>query len=256
VTDQMVLASFSAAYLSRYFLALVRVLAAFSLNPLLGSARVPMLARVGLGVLVTFIIFPPGEPGQAPLAVGPTEIAGEVFIGLLAGFAVALVFGAIQLAASFIGVSSGFGMGATFDPHADLGSGALQQFFSAFALVIFVEINGHHLFLTGLHELFQVVEVGTVALAPATMERLIAMSAGLFSAAVKMALPVVAALLLTDLGMAILARVAPQFNVFALEQPAKVGVGLAVLGLALPVILPQLVALFRAIPQGMLALGG
>lgn len=244
----------SSAYASRYVLALVRVLAAFSLNPLLGGGRVPMPARVGLGFFVTLVLFPPGGPIGPEVRVGPIEVAAEVLVGLLAGFAVTLVFATAQITASLIGVNSGFSLASVIDPSFDGGIGVLERFFSAFALLVFVQINGHHLFLIGLRELFEVVDVGAVTLIPETPDRLAALSAGMFVAAVKMALPVLAALLLADLALAILARVAPQFNLLAIGLPAKMAIGLAALAVALPILAPKLAALFRALPSQMIGL--
>jgi flagellar biosynthetic protein FliR len=256
LTGSAELASFSSAYVTRYVLALVRVLGALSLNPLLGSGRVPLQARIGLGLFTTLALFPPGSPVTTEVELGPLEIAGELLLGLLAGFVVALIFAAVQVAANIISINAGFGFATSLDPTYDLGSSGLERFFSAFALLIFVQINGHHLFLAGLHQLFVTVDVGAVTLAPGGADRLAELSAGLFLSAVKMALPVLAALMLTDLGMAILARVAPQFNLFALGMPVKVAVGLAALGISLPIVIPRMVALFRGMPEGMLALVG
>ncbi len=246
------------AYVSRYLLAAVRVLAAVSLHPLLGSARIPMMARAGLGIFATFVLFPPGAPNDAPVSLGVTEIAGELLLGLLAGFAVVLIFGAVQFAASVIGINSGFSFASSINPmfEQQAGGGVLETFFSAFALLVFVQVNGHHLFLVGLRDLFELVEVGGVARLPGTTEQLIALSSGLFVAGLKMAFPVLAAVLLADLGLALLARVAPSLNLFSLELPAKMAIGLAALVIALPVILPRLAALFRSVPSAMLNLVG
>ncbi|HLH25560.1 MAG TPA: flagellar biosynthetic protein FliR [Chloroflexota bacterium] len=257
MTDTVQLVNFSGAYFSRLLLAAVRVLAAIGINPLLGSARVPLPGRIGLGLFITLVLFPPGGPGaNEPVAIGPGEIAGELLVGLLAGFAVTLIFATVQFAASLIGVQGGFGFGATIDPHADLGQKTLEQFFTTFAMVIFLQINGHHLFLAGLYELFGAVPLGGATLAGGTVEQLTALTAALFGAAVKMALPVIAALLLADLGLAVLARVAPQLNLFAIGLPAKILIGLGALVVALPVILPRLEALIHALPQAMLSLAG
>jgi flagellar biosynthetic protein FliR len=72
----------------------------------------------------------------------------------------------------------------------------------------------------------------------------------------KLALPIMAALLLADLALGLLARVAPQFNLFALEMPAKMLLGLTALALALPVIVPRLAALFRTVPTVMTTIAG
>lgn len=255
MTDHFDLVSFSAAYLSRYLLALVRVLGAIMLNPMLGSARVPMPARVGLCLFVTLIIFPPAA-SMTPLAVGPLEVAGELLVGLLAGFAIALIFAAVQFVGGLINVNSGMGFGGTVDPSLNLGTGAIEQFVSLFALLVFVQINGHHLFLAGLQQLFDTVPVGTVARLPGNVEGLAEIVSGVFAAAIMMALPVLAALVVADLGLAILTRIAPQMNLFALGFPLKIAVALVGLLLALPVILPRLIAMYRVLPQAMQALAG
>jgi flagellar biosynthetic protein FliR len=125
-----------------------------------------------------------------------------------------------------------------------------------FALLVFIEINGHHLFLIGLRELFDVVPVGEVTRIPGSLDRLIELSSGLFSAGVKLALPVMAALLMADLAIAMLARVAPQFNLFVLEVPAKMLLGILALALTLPFMVPRLAALFRTVPTVMVTLAG
>jgi flagellar biosynthesis protein FliR len=249
------LASFTAAYVTFYVLAAVRVLGAIAFNPLLGSARVPMPGRVGLGLFAMLVLFPVGGPFEAPASVGPLEVAGELLVGLLAGFAITLIFGAVQFAAGLIGVNSGFSFAQTINPVFEHG-GVIETFFTMFALLVFVEINGHHLFLIGLRELFDAVPVGEVTRIPGSLDRLIELSSGLFSAGVKLALPVMAALLMADLAIAMLARVAPQFNLFVLEMPAKMLLGVLALALTLPVMVPRLAALFRTVPMVMMALAG
>lgn len=245
------LGAFTASYVTFYVLAAIRVLSAIAFNPLLGSARVPMQARLGVGLFSTLVIFPAGGPYQPPAEVGPLEIAGEVMIGLLAGFGITLIFGAVQFFAGLIGVNSGFSFAQTINPLFEGGTGVVETFISAFALLVFVEINGHHLFLIGLRELFDVIPVGGVTKIPGSMEALLTISSGLFSAGLKLALPIMAALLLADLGLGLLSRVAPQFNLFALEMPAKMMLGLLALALSLPVIVPRLAALFRTAPSVM-----
>jgi flagellar biosynthesis protein FliR len=250
------LASFGATYVTFYVLAAIRVLGAIMFNPLLGSARVPVPARLGIGLFSTLVIFPAGGPHEAPAVVGPLEIAGELLVGLLAGFGITLIFGAVQFMAGLIGVNSGFSFAQTINPLFEGGGGVIETFISAFALLVFVQINGHHLFLIGLRELFDVVPVGQVTSIPGSTEALLTVSSGLFSAGLKLALPIMAALLLADLGLGLLSRVAPQFNLFALEMPAKMLLGVLALALSLPIIVPRLAALFRTAPSVMQLMAG
>jgi flagellar biosynthesis protein FliR len=253
------MAAFTASYVTFYVLAAMRVLGAIAFNPLLGSARIPMPGRLGIGLFATLVLFPVGGPFEAPANVGPMEVAAELMVGLLAGFAITLVFASIQFMAGLIGVNSGFSFAQTLNPMFDGGGGAggvVETFIMAFALLVFVQINGHHLFLIGLLQLFDIVPVGEITRLPGSMETLITLSSGLFSAGLKLALPVLAALLLADLAIGLLARVAPQFNLFSLEMPIKMLLGLTALALALPVIIPRMAALFRTMPTVMATMVG
>jgi flagellar biosynthetic protein FliR len=250
------LAAFTASYVTYFVLAAVRVLGAIAFNPLLGSARIPLPGRIGVGLFATMALFPVGGPYQPPVDVGPLEVAAELLIGLLTGFAITLIFGSIQFMAGLIGVNSGFSFAQTINPLFEGGTGVVETFITAFALLVFVQVNGHHLFLVGLRELFDVVPVGQVTRLPGSIETLMTLSTGMFSAGLKLALPVMAVLLLADIGLGLLSRVAPQFNLFALEMPAKMLLGLTALALALPVVVPRLAALFRTIPSMMSAIIG
>ncbi len=250
------LASFAASYVTYFVLAAIRVLGAISFNPLLGSARIPLPGRIGVGLFATVVLFPVGGPYQPPAEVGPLEVAAELLVGLLAGFAITLIFGSVQFMAGLIGVNSGFSFAQTINPLFEGGTGVVETFITAFALLVFVQINGHHLFLIGLRELFDIVPVGAVTRLPGSLETLMMLSNGLFSAGLKLALPVMAALMLADIGLGLLSRVAPQFNLFALEMPAKMMLGLTALALSLPVIVPRLAALFRTVPNMMATMVG
>jgi flagellar biosynthetic protein FliR len=226
-------------------------------DPALGRATAfRLIGRIGIGLFATLVLFPVGTPDLEPLAVGPLEIAAELLVGLLAGFAVTLIFGSIQFAAGLIGINSGFSFAGTINPMFDQGGGVIETFFTSLALLVFVQINGHHLFLIGLMQLFEVVPVGEVTRLPGSLDTLLSLSSGLFSAGLKLALPVMAALLLADLALGLLSRVAPQFNLFALEMPVKMLLGLVTLAVVLPVFVPRMSAIFRTLPATMAALVG
>jgi flagellar biosynthetic protein FliR len=253
------IASLTASYVTFYVLAATRVLGALTFNPLLGSARVPIPGRIGIGLFATLVLFPIGGPYEAPANVGPFEIGAELLVGLLAGFGITLIFGSIQFMGSLLGITSGFSFAQTINPmfdHGSGGGGVVETFVTSFALLVFVEINGHHLFLIGLKQLFEVLPAGQVTHIPGSLDTLLQLSTSLFSAGLKLALPVLAALLLADLALGMLARVAPQFNLFALEMPVKMLLGLSALAVSLPVIVPRLAALFRTVPTVMTAIAG
>ena len=171
------------------------------LQPAARLGPMPMPGRIGIGLFATLVLFPIGGPYEAPANVGPLEVGAELMVGLLAGFAITLIFGSIQFMGSLIGITSGFSFAQTINPmfdHGSGGGGVVETFITSFALLVFVEINGHHLFLIGLKQLFDVVPVGEVTHLPGSLERCMHCPPRC-SAGLKLALPVMAALLLADL---------------------------------------------------------
>jgi flagellar biosynthetic protein FliR len=137
-------------------------------------------------------------------------------------------------------------MGSTYDPTFGTAGSVVERFYSALAALLFLEVNGHHLFLSALRDLFVVVPLGSFSAANLHPALLVEIAAGMLRAAIQLVLPVVGALLLADVALALLVRAAPQFNLFAVGTPAKIAISLAALVLALPLAAPHLKALFEA----------
>jgi flagellar biosynthetic protein FliR len=183
-------------------------------------------------------------------------VAQEVFAGALIGFASSLVFAAITMAASLMGVQIGFSAASLFDPLTASPTGALEQFYSLLSMVLFLSINGHHWLILALTRTFSLMPLGTFALDELTIERLVVLTNATFVAAVRIALPVAGALLLTDVGLGLIARAVPQVQVFFLGMPLKMGLGFVVLAFTLIYTLPLLRELLQDASNQMLLIGG
>ncbi len=161
----------------------------------------------------------------------------------------------IQIAATIMELSSGFSAGSIFNPTIGATGSAFNQFFVLFAMMYFLVINAHHQFLLGLWYTFVVLPVGSSFnnLNPVS---LLSMSGKIISSGVQIALPVMGALLLTDLTMGLLARVSPQINVFFLGLPVKVWVALVGLFMALIVLNPVIRDIFGNVDSDMIRILG
>jgi flagellar biosynthetic protein FliR len=256
-----------------FFLALTRILAILIQVPVLGGRMVLNQVKIGLGILLAMVMLPWQTAAQGGLVLTPDApsltlfgfglaIGQELLIGTLAGFAAALTFSAVQIAGHLMDMTSGFNAGQTLNPALEQPGSVMDQITSMVTMLLFLVLNGHHLFLIGLQQTFSFVPLnsgwlsGQAGLA-ALAENLIRLTGSLVTAGVQMSLPVVGALLLADLTLALLARVAPQVQVFYLGVPLKIGLGLLILALSFPVIFPALVALFEALAgRTLLLLGG
>jgi flagellar biosynthetic protein FliR len=242
-----------------FFLVLTRILATIVHVPVLGGRTIPNQVKIPLGILLALIMLPV-QPQPSPIqnlsgiAFG-LAMGKEVFIGTIAGFAAVLTFGALQIAGHLMGLVSGFGSGQILNPAIEDNGTSLDQIFVMTSFLIFLVINGHHLFLLGLQKTFSLVPVNS-AFPVLSMQTLIKMSAGFITSGVQMSLPILGTLLLTDLTLGLLARVAPQVHVFFLGIPLKIGVGLLALALAIVILLPNLNAIFGALGNRTLELLG
>jgi flagellar biosynthetic protein FliR len=145
-----------------------------------------------------------------------------------------LVFIGMQMASRIVGLQMGFGMGSVLDPITGAEFGTFDQFYAILATLIFFSINGHHLVIQALAETIRAVPPGSFDPLTMNASAVAPLAAGLMVTAVRIAMPVMAALFLTDLGMGFVARTVPQMNVLIVGMPVKIVVGMIVVGAALP----------------------
>ena len=242
-----------------FFLALTRVLALLIQVPVLAGRATPDPVKLGLGLLVTIVIV----PWQPLAADAPTmdiiqftsAIFTELLIGTLAGFASSLVFGALQIAGTLMGLGSGFSAGQILNPTmGDTGS-AMDQIFVIVATLLFLVMDGHHVFLIGIQRTFIALPINK-PMPPLDLVRFVGMSSELITAGIQMSLSVMGTLLLADLALGLLARIAPQVQVFFLGMPIKIGVGFLALGISLTALFPVIGEMFRSVLPRMLYLLG
>jgi flagellar biosynthesis protein FliR len=249
----------SIAQAQLFFLALTRILAILVQVPVFGSEVVPNQVKIGLAAVIAIIVLPwnplPASAEAIPWILFAVLILRELIIGLLAGFAAALTFGAFQITGKLIDMSSGFGAGQVFNPAMSEAGGTLDQFFILVVMLYFLLTNGHHIFLQGLQATFVVMPLNQ-PMPEINPEALLKLSSGLITAGVQMALPVVGALFLTDLTLGLLAKVAPQINVFFLGLPIKVWVGIFALSLLFGFFVPSLDQAFKNLGPRMLQILG
>jgi flagellar biosynthetic protein FliR len=135
-------------------------------------------------------------------------------------------------------------MAALYDPTFGTQGSILERFYSAMAALLFFQTDAHHLIIQALVQLFAVVPLGTFSLARINPDLLAQIASGSFVIAVELVFPVVVALLLTDIALGVLAKVAPQFGIFSIGMQVKVGIALGALALTMPLLMPRLHALF------------
>ena len=224
--------------LGLFLLIFARISGIFSAAPIFGARNVPLTVKAGLALIISYILLPLlirpefNAPEAFLLYVG--LVTGEFLLGLILGFACSFIFYGIQMAGSLLDTQIGFGMVNVLDPQFGQQVPLIGNFKYILALLVFLATNGHHLFLAALFQSFRLIPVSFGVFRPEMADIAVDMVAGACIIALKISLPVLVSLLLTDIALGILARTMPQMNIFVVGVPGKIIVGIFVLSLALP----------------------
>ena len=225
----------------------LRVLALFGALPLFAQRGVPMRVRVGLAFLIAFCA-QASLPAVAPIALDSAAafatVAQQLLIGISLGFAVRIVFSAIEFAGELIGLQMGLNFAGFFNPMTGGEATATSRFFGISVSWLFIVINGHLLLIAAVVQSFQAFPVGPEPFAFLRAVQPQVWGAEIFRLGLWIAMPLVAMLLFVNLVLGVISRVAQQMNIFAIGFPITVSVGLIGILLTLPMMqLPFTMAL-------------
>lgn len=238
--------SFTSAQLDAWLVALMfplaRILALIASSPVLGNKQVPVRVKVGLSVLLTLIIAP--TLNDLPqLAVGSPQglliLIQQIIIGIAMGFTMRLIFTAVEMAGELAGMQMGLGFASFYDPINASHTQIISQWMSIVASLAFLALNGHLYMLAGLAESFQTLPIGNM-ISSKGFYGVASWGGSIFSYALQLSLPLLAALLIVNLALGILTRAAPQLNLFAVGFPITLAIGFLVLALSTPYFAPLL----------------
>jgi len=235
------------AWIAALVFPLARILALTATAPVFANAGVPRRIRLLVGLAIGIAVIPSLAP---PPAIAPASGAGllvlaqQSVIGVAMGLTMRAVFAAIDVAGELIGLQMGLSFAVFFDPQSAGESGALAEFLALLAALIFLALNGHLMVLAGLSASFDLLPVGPEQAPLPAFELLVRWAAVIFTAGVLLSLPLIAALLVTNIALGVLTRAAPQLNLFAVGFPVTMAVGFGALLLALPLAAPVLETLF------------
>lgn len=246
------------AWIGAYAWPFARIAALVGAAPLFGTRTVPVRVRLGIALALTAAVAPvlPALAELEPLSLASLNVTvQQVLIGLGLGFALRLAFAALELAGEAIGQAMGLGFASLVDPQNGTPVPAVSQFYTLMATLLFFAFNGHWTMIEILVESFRSFPVGA-SVASAAWADLAALGAQLFAGALAIALPILTALLLVNLAFGVMARAAPQLNLFAVGFPLTLAFGLVMMLFTLPLLQGQWTGLLEGTFGAMRALIG
>ncbi|MBN2082226.1 flagellar biosynthetic protein FliR [bacterium] len=218
-----------------WLLFMLRTLGFVAVVPLMSARSAPPQFRIVLVFFLTTLAFSAWMPRlNLPAPDASTFVPAafsELLLGLFMGFIVGMVFVAFQFAGQFIGYQMGFAIVNVLDPQTQNQVSLVGEFIFTVVMLSFLNLNLHYDMLGLWHASYEIAPPGGVVLANLGIEHIVAIGDDLVLLALKVAVPLVAFLILTDVSLGIIARVMPQMNVFIVGIPIKIAMGLLFLSL-------------------------
>lgn len=222
---------------AQFALVLIRITTFFVVSPIFSRRNIPSLTTIGFSTLLSLILLPTLDLSAFPnLSVGTLLVLAlhEIAVGLLLGLLVLLAFGIVQFAGQLTDVPIGFGMASVFDPATGSQMPVFSQYYFILAVLLFFGIDGHLWLIQALAESYEAIPLLGFLDMEIAYNTVVALAQDLFTIGMKLSLPVIATILLIDIGLGIVVRAVPQINVFVIGFPIKIFVGMLIIALAVP----------------------
>lgn len=234
-----------------FALVLSRVAGIFSAIPVFGGRTIPLHVKVVIIMMITLVCFP-ALSITAPAI--PTDVftlallvLREVMVGVTLGFITRIIFSAVEFSGQIIGMQMGFTISSIIDPSQGTQTQIMSVMQTLLATLMFLSMNIHHLFIRTIVDSFRIVPLGGWHMNPEIISFIVKGTSDIFILGLRLAAPVMVALLLTSVTLGIMARAFPQMNIFMVSMPLNIGIGFIVLGLTLTIFFHVLSAAFGSV---------
>lgn len=222
---------------------MARILGFVGAAPVFGNNAVPRRIKLVVGLAVTMGVMPvvtATPPEAIDSWAGILILFQQTLIGVAMGLVLRVVFAALDLMGEIISLQMGLSFATFFDPVAGGQTAVVGEFLTLISTLVFLSLNGHLLMIDALARSFEWLPVSATLPHKGGWLVLARFGASIFASGLLMALPIVTALLITNIALGVLTRAAPQLNLFAIGFPITLTVGFGVLLLALGHLAPLL----------------
>ena len=243
-----------------FTIVLFRTASVLFFSPIYNQTSIPLLAKIGFALVISFAIFPAISNAQLTLPDNLTSfillIFKEIAVGFLIGYVATLAFGAFVMAGELISADMGLSMAEMVDPLFGDRVSPISQIFQLMAFILFLSINGHHWLINALVLSYKTVPITGFIESGSTISKAVQMFTGLFVSAIKVAAPVMIIMGLVVVVSGFMAKSMPQLNIFLIIFPMKILVGFLILALLFPFITRSMEYLLSLLRKDIFSLVG
>ncbi len=231
-----------------FLLILVRTSGIFIFSPFFSSQNIPNIMKVGLtfglSLVVSTIVPSSVDLNDSTLFI---LLFKELMVGIIIGFISYGFFNAFYVMGQVIDMKIGFGMVNVIDPQNRVQVPLMGNFYYTLSFLMMLGANGHHDIINALKDSYSYIPLGGFIFSENTILLLVDVLVKSFEIGLKLSMPIVAIVLLTDVLLGIMSKTIPQMNVFVVGMPLKIIVGLMVLSIGIPVFFTSINGFFDII---------
>jgi flagellar biosynthesis protein FliR len=241
--------------LANWLMVFLRASAMLAVFPVFSARNFPVQLRLALGALLAGMVATT-LPSNAPLPpdswglVG--EMAVEVGIGLIIGFASRMIFFTLELAGTLVSTEIGLQIPPGLNPLSDTQMVAPATMLYYLAAMIWLSLDMHHWMLLAFQKTYVYLPIDSAHLSQAFLLDMVSRTSGIFAIALQLAAPLLAVSFIISLIFAVLGRAVPQMNVFSESFAVRPLVGLSVFGMTLDLMSEHIANYLRRLPEDML----
>lgn len=206
--------------------------------PMLGSKTLPPTMLMGISFLLAICMAPMASHIVGPLPVSLVVLGFQavqnLLFGLAIGYTARLMFAAVEIAGAITDLQMGFGFINLVDPFSQQQVSLVGAFYYQLSIVLYMMMNGHLLLIGALEKSLQVLPPDQIGIGGGVGPAIFPLIKVMLLLGLQLALPAIGVLLLVDVGFGLMARMAPQVNIFIVGMPAKILMGLMTVSLLVP----------------------
>jgi flagellar biosynthetic protein FliR len=216
------------------------------------GTTMPATIRTAVTVVLALVLLPiaPATPLPQQVLELPLPMAAEIGIGIVIGLSAAVLVQAVGLAGEVVSMQMGLNIAPSLAPVPEMQVVGLGQLSTLLAILIYLVLGGHLMLIRALGDSLKLLPPGAGMAFTAGGPAAAALAGQLFSCAASAAGPVMAALLLTNIALAILSRAVPQINAMTVSFPITIGVGLLMFAVSLPNVSSVVARWVQDLPAG------
>jgi len=233
--------------LAQFGVLLVRPGMLVATAPPFGGASAPTQIKIGLTVFLTLMLMPivpvPNVAASVSLAM---IVLREMAIGIALSLSIRALIAGAELAGSLSGTQVGLSMGAVVNPQSGVRNNMLAVLYANLTLLTFFGLNGHHALIRTLATSYDTMPIGIGHIDASIVKSVTELLGLVFMIGVRLAMPIIVVLLVVELAMGLISRVAPMLNLMTVGTPVRLVIGLLVVA-AVIAVAPSVIARFTPV---------